>query len=45
MVHVKRGAQVLDESGMRMDETTTITALGEGKPYKIPVRSGERSTG
>ena len=35
MVHVKRGAQVLDESGMRMDETTTITALGEGKHYKF----------
>ena len=35
MVHVKRGAQVLDESGMRMDETTTITALGQGKPYKF----------
>ena len=31
VVHVKRGAQVLDESGMRMDETTTIMALGEGK--------------
>ena len=27
VVHVKRGAQVLNESGMRMDETTTITAL------------------
>ena len=35
VVHVKRGAQVLDESGMRMDETTTITALGEGKHYKF----------
>ena len=35
MVHVKRGAQVLDESGMRMDETTTITALGEAKHYKF----------
>ena len=35
VVHVKRGAQVLDESGMRMDETTTITALGEGKLYKF----------
>ena len=32
VVHV-RGAQVLDEFGMRMDETTTITALGEGKHY------------
>ena len=32
---MKRGAQVLDESGMRMDETTTITALGEGKHYKF----------
>ena len=31
VVHVKRGPPVLDESGMRMDETTTITALGEGK--------------
>ena len=35
MVHVKRGAQALDESGMRKDETTTITALGEGKHYKF----------
>ena len=35
VVHVKRGAQVLDESGMKMDETTTITALGEGKHYKF----------
>ena len=37
VVHVKRGAQVLDESGMRIDETTTITAsaLGEGKHYKF----------
>ena len=35
VVHVKRGAQVLDESGMRMDEKTTITALGEGKHYKL----------
>ena len=26
---------MLDESGMRMDETTTITALGEGKHYKF----------
>ena len=34
-VHVKSGAQVLDESGMGMDETTTITALGEGKHYKF----------
>ena len=25
----------LDESGMRMDETTTITALGELKHYKF----------
>ena len=32
---MKRGAQVLDESGMRMDETTTITALGEGKHYRF----------
>ena len=32
---MKRGAQVLDASGMRMDETTTITALGEGKHYKF----------
>ena len=35
VVHVKRGVQVLDKSGMRMDETTTITALGEGKHYKF----------
>ena len=35
VVHVKRGAQVLDESGMRMDETTTIMALGEGKHYEL----------
>ena len=35
VVQVKRGAQVLDESGMRMDEKTTITALGEGKHYKF----------
>ena len=35
VAHVKRGAQVLDESGMRMDETTTIKALGEGKHYKF----------
>ena len=35
VVQVKRGAQVLDESGMRMDETTNITALGEGKHYKF----------
>ena len=35
VVHVKRGAQVLDECGMRMDETTTITALGERKHYKF----------
>ena len=35
VVHVKRGAQVLDESGMRMEETTTIMALGEGKHYKF----------
>ena len=28
VVHVKRAAQVLNESGMRMDETTTIAALG-----------------
>ena len=35
MVHVKRVAQVLDESGMRMEKTTTITALGEGKHYKF----------
>ena len=26
---------MLDESGMRMDEKTTITALGEGKHYKF----------
>ena len=26
---------MLDESGMRMDETTTITALGEGKHYRF----------
>ena len=35
VVHVKREAQVLDESGMRMDETTTITARGEGKHHKF----------
>ena len=35
VVHVKRGAQVLDEFGMRMDDTTTITALGEGRHYKF----------
>ena len=29
VVHVKRKAQVLDGSGMRMDEKTTITALGK----------------
>ena len=34
VVHVKRGARVLDESGMRMDETT-IMALVEGKHYKF----------
>ena len=33
VVHVKRGAHVLDESGMRMNETATITALGGGKHY------------
>ena len=27
VVHVKRGAQVLDESGMRMDETTILGVL------------------
>ena len=26
---------MLDESGMRMDETTTIAALREGKHYKF----------
>ena len=35
VVQVKTGAQVLDEPGMRMDEKTTITALGEGKHYKF----------
>ena len=50
MVHVKRGAQVLDESGLRMDETTTITALGNGKNYKFQgvlenVRQDERLCG
>ena len=35
VIHVKRAAQLLDESGMRMEETTTITALGEGKHYKF----------
>ena len=35
VVHVKKGAQVLNESGMRMDETTTIMALEEGKHYKF----------
>ena len=35
VVHVTRGAQVLDKSSMRMDETTTITALGERKHYKF----------
>ena len=49
VVHVKRGVQVLDESGMRMDETTTITALGELKHYKFMgvlenVRQEERLT-
>ena len=47
VVHVKRGTQVLDESGMRMDETTTIEALGEGKHYNFlrvleKVREDER---
>ena len=47
VAHVKRGAQVLDESGMRMDWTTTITALGEGKHYRFlgvleKVRQDER---
>ena len=35
VVHVKRGAQVLDESDMKMDETTPIKSLGEGKHYKF----------
>ena len=35
VVNVKRGAQVLDESGMKMDETTTMKSLGEGKHYKF----------
>ena len=35
VVHVKRGAQVLDESGMKMDETTTIKSLGKGKHDKF----------
>ena len=44
VVHVTRGAQVLDDSGMRMDEATTITALGEGKHYQFleNVRQDER---
>ena len=33
--NIKRGAQVLDESGIRMDETTTIMALREGKHHKF----------
>ena len=33
--NVKRGAQVLDESGIRMDQTTTIMALEEGKHHKF----------
>ena len=45
VVHVKRGAQVRDESGMRMDETTTIKALGAGKHYKFLGVLAERSTG
>ena len=35
VVHVKRRAQVLDESGMRINETATITSLGEGKHYRF----------
>ena len=35
VVHVKRGALVLDESGMKMDETTNIKSLWEGKHYKF----------
>ena len=35
VVHVKRGARVLDESGMWMDETTIIRALREGKQYRF----------
>ena len=41
----KRGAQVRDESGMRVDETTTIKALGAGKRYKFLGVLAERSTG
>ena len=38
---------MLDESGMRMEKTTTITALGEGKHYRFlgvleKVRQDER---
>ena len=33
--NVKRGAQVLDESGIRMDETTTTMVLEEGKHHKF----------
>ena len=35
VVHVKKGAQVLDESGVRMEERTTTKALREGKHYKF----------
>ena len=35
VVHAKKGALVLNESGMRIDETTTIMALGERKHYKF----------
>ena len=35
VVHVKRGALVFDESGMKMDETTNIKSLWEGKHYKF----------
>ena len=44
VVHVKRGAQVLDESGMRMDETTDHGSWG-GKTLQVPGGSRERSAG
>ena len=45
VVHVKRGTQVLDESGMMTDETTTITAPWGRRTLQIPGASRECSTG
>ena len=43
VLHVKRGAQVLDESGMRINETATITTLGEGnRPIQTHTHNASR---